>query len=64
MMANMRIKRMTAAVLSVWLLSTAAAPAVLAQGTATPDEAAPLVELITPAPRKSRKRKRLKARSQ
>ena len=55
MMANMRIKRMTAAVLSVWLLSTAAAPAVLAQGTATPDEAAPLVELITPAPKKEPK---------
>ena len=55
MMANMRIKRMTAAVLSVWLLSTAAAPAVLAQGTATPDEAAPLVELITPAPKEEPK---------
>lgn len=59
MMANLRIKRMMAAALSVWLLSTAAAPAVLAQDTATPDEAvvveAPLVELITPAPKEEPK---------
>ncbi len=55
-MTSMNIKKKLAAMLSVCLLMTAAAPASFAEGTATPSEAqqegsAPLVELITPQPK-------------
>lgn len=55
-MTSMNIKRKLAAMLSVCLLMTAAAPAAFAEGEATPSEAqqessAPLVELITPQPK-------------